>query len=621
MSYPDDHSIFSNRPQVTLLLIRALLRKLRFLLERRDLVQFGWLLVAIMVMALSELIGIASVLPFMKIVAEPNLISENAWLSWLHAIGGFESDRSLLIFLGVTVLALFSLSRMIAAFTTWYTHRCGWSMAHSICMRLLRTYSQLPYEFFLTHNTAGLMKKVAADVHNLISGVLMAGMEMISHGMVTVVIMALLVVVEPGMALTAIVLFAGTYTVIHWLRHKYATRLGRERLEADGRRYKTFLEALTGMKAMQSDGAETFFIERFREASQRVTNVHPRFQLVTIIPRYLIEILAFGGILAYMLFLLATDQNFIAAVPTLGLFSMAAYRLLPALNKVFTAAAQINHNLPVVDEIYSDVSRVPLCRGRTEIAPLGRLPFRDRIALDKACFRYDTGAAPVLRDIDIAIRKGSNFALVGPTGSGKTTLVDVLLGLLLPQSGTLSVDGMPISAENVARWRAAVGYVPQEVFLFDDTLAQNIAFGVPTDEIDTARVRRASRLAEIDDFISQDLPQGYETEVGERGVRLSGGQRQRIGLARALYRCPDVLLLDEATSALDGITEEAVISGIERELPDITLVMIAYRLSTVRLCETIYLLNNGRVTQAGSYDELISSSHLFREMVESSTRR
>jgi ATP-binding cassette subfamily C protein len=304
----------------------------------------------------------------------------------------------------------------------------------------------------------------------------------------------------------------------------------------------------------------------------------------------------------------------------LSLFALAGYRLLPALSKASNGAAQLSHHLPVIDAVYSDM-RDDLQPEQTHNGSDGdELEFLRHIQLNGVGFRYKTTNADVISGIDLTVPKGAKVALTGSTGSGKSTLIDIMVGLLLPVEGTFSVDGTPITLNNVERWRRKVAYVPQEEFLYDDTIANNIAFGVPPQQIDMGRIRDSARIAQIDEFISSELPDGYDTRVGERGVRLSGGQRQRIGLARAFYRQPEVLLLDEATSGLDGITEEAIMSTLRDELPTLTVIIIAHRLSAVKFCQRIYVLDGGRIIAAGNYYDLLASNENFKQMVELTSR-
>jgi ABC-type multidrug transport system fused ATPase/permease subunit len=591
------------------------LGKLRELLERRDILQFGLVFAAILFTALFEVVGIAAILPFMRLVAQPETLHTNEWLSRIYTAAGFTSERTMLIWMGVAVIVLVSISRLSAAFTVWLTNRSVWSMAHRLSVRLLERYLQLPYEFFLTHNSAELLKKLVADVNNLVTGVLLAGSTFIAQLVVALSIFSLLLIVQPRLALVAFGLFGGAYLLLHLVRHTLLTRLGRERIAADNVRFRTFSEALTGIKAIRTEGAGNYFLDRFEAASKRFTGVQPKIQLVSLIPRYIIEILAFGGILAIVLYLLVTGGEIVSAIPMLSLFALAAYRMLPALHEAFLAGAQVSQNLPAIDEVYEDMAGEAVIETILEPEP-ARMDMRDRISLRSVSFQYSAGQLPVVSDIDIEIPRRSRVAFVGSTGAGKSTLVDIVVGLLMPQKGDLCVDDVPINSDNVASWLRLVAYVPQEVFLYDATVTENIAFGLEPEEIDGQRVREAARIAQLDSFIAEEMPSGYDTLIGERGVRLSGGQRQRLGLARAIYRRPEVLILDEATSALDGITEEALLSSLHNHFPDLTVIMIAHRLSTVKLCHAIHLIEQGRIVDSGTYAELLASNRTFQRMVQ-----
>lgn len=592
------------------------LAKLQRLLTRQDSLQFALLLVAIVVSAIVEVVGIAAVLPFMQLVAQPDRLQGNEFLSWLFETVGFSSQRAMLTWMGVFVMVLFVLSRILSAFTFWLIHKSIWSTAHRITTRLLHAYLRQPYGLLLVRNSAEMLRKAVVDVNGLVTGILLAGSQFIAQIVLASGIFALLFVVRPKLALAALAIFGGTYVVLHLSRAAYVTRLGRERLRADRQRFTSFSEALTGMKVIRTEGVAPFFLNRFEKASYRYSQIHPRFQVVAIVPRYIVEVLAFGGVLVIVIVMLATQRELLDTIPTLSVFALAGYRLLPALQKAFMGAAQLSHNLPVIEQVYEDMQQVAESEPPVTARDGGSISFSDEIELRGVGYRYTSADLPVINDVDLKIAKNARIALVGATGSGKSTLMDLIVGLLLPRGGQLLVDGVPLTLANIAAWRRRTAYVPQDVFLYDDTVARNIAFGIEDDQVDFDRVRDAAEIAQADGFITTELPDAYDTVVGERGVRLSGGQRQRIGLARAFYRRPDVLLLDEATSALDGITEARVMSALYDRLPDVTVVMVAHRLSTVRLCDRIYLLADGRIADEGSHEELLASSETFRQMVE-----
>ena len=504
--------------------MQATLRKFRLLFEKKDLRWFGVLFAAILGMAILEVVGIASILPFMHLVANPDLIHRNEWLNWIYTTMNFSSQRSMLLWTGGVVLALFAVSRLFSAFTTWLIHKCIWSIAHRLCMRLVINYAKLPYDFFLLHNSSELLKKVIIDVNNFVSGVLSAGCYFVAYTTLSLVIFLLLVIVEPTLALSAFAIFGGSYLLIYLAHHRYLKRLGEKRLDLIYVRLRAFSDTITGVKTIRSEGVGPFFIKRFEAASAAFSDIHPKYQFILTVPRFTIELLAFGAILMTVLLMLSSGKDFSETIPVLSLFALASYRLLPALTKAFNGAAQLSHYLPVINDVYSDLKNDIQPELISSSSHDGEgIAFSQQIQLSGVSFRYENTNTDVISDIDITILKHAKIAFIGSTGSGKSTLIDVMVGLLFPAAGSLSVDGVPITLENVVKWRRKIAYVPQDVFFYDDTITNNIAFGIPSHQIDMDQIHNAARLAQIDGFISEQLPDGYNTVIGERGVRLSGG--------------------------------------------------------------------------------------------------
>lgn len=581
--------------------------KFRELLERADITRLCVLLAIIVSMALLEVVGIASILPFLHLAANPDALQQHQWLRRIFDFIGFATHREMLVACGWSVIGFLTFSNILAVASIWQRQCLAWSMSHSVSMKLVRAYASLPYDFFLKRNSADLIKKIIADVNGLVIGVLLAGSQFLSQVVVSLAIFVLLLVVQPSVAFVAISFFAGMYLIIYYSRRKTLTQLGRDRLDADYIRFKTFVELITGIKAVKTDGAEDHFIHRFEKASQRYSEIHPKVDFISSVPRYIVETIALAGVVGIVLYLATSDGNVIDALPTLTLFVLAGYRLMPALNGAYTSIARVLSSYPAIESIYDDVHA-----SRVKPHTRSPLPFVNAIQLQQVSFRYDPSEPPVVDGVTLSVSKGEKIAFVGPTGSGKTTLVDLLMGLLSPQSGRMLVDKTEVNEDSQSRWQALIGYVPQEVFLYDATIAKNIAFA--SENVDMHRVREVCKIAQMETFIEGELVEGYDTEIGERGVRLSGGQRQRLGIARALYRQPDVLILDEATSALDNLTEEKVVQSIHQFLPNVTMIMIAHRLSTVRNCDRLYLVDRGKMVAHGDFDELLESSKLFREL-------
>lgn len=587
-------------------------------MTRKERFRLGILFIAIVIMALLQVVGIASILPFMQLVAEPEVIAENSLLQWGYQQFEFESIRSMLIASGIVVFILLAVGNAFSAFTTWLQFKYAWEIAHNISTRLLRNYMSRPYDFFLKHNTSDLLNKTLVEVSYFTTGVLIPSIELAARSLIVLVIFGLLIWADPKLALIASGVLGIAYLLIYVSTRRYLSRLGEERIEANEGLFRSLTEALTGIKTVRVYDAEALFYRRFKNASSRRIKIHPRVKVIATTPRFLVEVLAFGGILGITLYLLITGGDLASVLPLLSLYALAGYRLLPALQNAFKSATSIKHSLPTADKISDDLAldSLPHLSGKVSTNESPMAAFSQHITFEDLSFKYEDTDQVTIDRLNVRIEKGTTVAFVGATGSGKTTLVNLIVGLFQAQGGALKIDDVELNESNSRSWNRQIGYVPQDVFLFDDTIARNIAIGINDSEINIERIEAASRMANIHDFISEELPNGYQNIVGDRGVRLSGGQRQRLGLARALYRNPELLILDEATSALDNITENAVIESLKETTKSLTVIIIAHRLSTVKHADCIYLLKDGQIIAEGPYKTLLDTSELFREMVQ-----
>lgn len=575
--------------------------------------KFCWLLIAILIMGFLEVVGIASILPFMQLISEPDAIQKSSLLRWGYDYFAFDSQRSMLIATGVGVIALITITNLFSVFTVWLQYKYSWAVAHNLATRLLSAYLQKPYSYFLNKNTSELRAYLISEVGSLTSGVLIPIIEMVSRSVVSFVIFGLLLWVDPKVALTMAGVLGGAYLLIYLSQQGLLKSLGKHRIEKNLLRYKTLAELLTGIKTVKVSGTQDFFYRRYEEASQDFCNIQPKVSIIMAAPKYFLEIFAFGGILAVTLYLYTTGGNLQAALPRLSLYAVAGYRLLPALQRAFVSASRLKHNLPVLHKLHPDL--YASLHDNIDKQVTKDLAFDEKFSLQNVEFHYENMPQLVIKGLDVTIKKGQIAAFVGSTGAGKTTLIDLIVGLLSPTNGRILVDNKELNKSTQRAWQKQIAYVPQEVFLFDDTVARNIVIGKSDEKIDMKRLIEVTKMADIYNFITQELPDGFDAQIGERGVRLSGGQRQRLGLARALYRNPSFLVLDEATSALDSITEKSIIDSL-KTLPDnMTIIIIAHRLSTVRHADCIYLMENGEIMDQGSYHRLQESSHTFREMV------
>ena len=457
-------------------------------------------------------------------------------------------------------------------------------------------------------------KTILSEVTLVVNGPITAAMRLLANGVMLALLVVFLFAMEPLAALGGVVIFGGTYGLIFLATRVKLTRMGKGRVEANKAQFQIIHEAMAGIKNVKIRGLERSYLERFRIPSHANARQQAGLALISELPRQLLEVIAFGGMVLFVLWLLARNDGVIGdIVPILGVYAFAAARMFPTIQQLFSAISEIRFGKPALDQLHRE-----LLQGTGARLPEGQakpIPLRETLELDRVTFAFPNAERAALRELSLVIKANTTVGIVGSTGAGKTTCVDLILGLLSPQSGALRVDGTVIDEDNVRGWQKSVGYVPQEIFLIDDTVAANIAFGVPRDEIDIEAVRAAARVAELDEFV-MTLPQGYATEVGERGARLSGGQRQRIGIARALYSNPDILVFDEATSALDNLTERAIMAAIGALGHSKTIVVIAHRLSTVRHCDMVYLLRDGRVEAADHYEGLVAKNDHFRALHE-----
>jgi len=583
------------------------------LLTPRERKRGALVLVMAVVMALLETAGVASVAPFLSVLGNPGIVETNPILSRLYDGFGFQSTNTFLMVLGAASFSLVVLAAGFRTLTIYAMNRFIQMRGHSLSERLLETYLRQPYVFFLNRHSSDLAKGILSEVNQLVGNVLKPGLDVIAYGIVVLAMIALLVVTDPVLALVVGVGVGGLYGFIFYVVRGFLDRIGRDRVVANRERFTAAGEALGGIKDIKLLGREQAYLSRFRPSSIRFARHQATNVTVSEVPKSLIEAVAIGGVLALAIGLMATRSGLEETLPILGLYAFAGYRLLPAAQRVYAGMAQLRFGAGAVDSIYEDL------RHRTSLAEISRppaepLPPQREIGLRDVSFNYPNAPDRALKGVNTCIPVGTSVGLAGTTGAGKTTLVDIILGLLSPTEGVLAVDGVPIGAENLRAWQSTLGYVPQDIFLSDATVAENIALGVPAGKIDRTVVEECGRMAQIHDFVITELPHGYGTEVGERGVRLSGGQRQRVGIARALYHNPSVLVFDEATSALDSVTERAVMEAVGNLSPQKTLIIIAHRLSTVRECDKIVLLEHGEVEAEDTFAELTERNERFREM-------
>jgi len=593
------------------------IKKIIGLLTPRERKRGLWVLAMLVIMALMETAGIASLMPFLAVLGDQSVVDRNQYLAFVYAHFNFQSVDAFLIALASAAFVTIVVSALFRIWAQYVVNRFVNMRRHSIGQRLLENYLRQPYEYFVNHQSGDLAKNILSEVDVLVLNVFKPGFDAIAYGVVAIAIVGLLLFLDPMMATVVGTTLGVFYALTYYAVKGLLGRIGEDRLAANHERFKAAGEAIGGIKEIKLLGCEYAYLSRFRPSSIRFARHQATNATMGQVPKYLVEAVGVGGVLALALVLLASNEGIGGVLPILGVYVFAGYRLLPAAQRIFSGISNIRFGASTVESAYSDL------HNRNNLAEI-RLPaqqqfqLQDKIELTNLTFTYANSHSPTLHNLSLQIPVGSSIGLVGGTGAGKTTLVDLLLGLLIPSEGGLYVDGVRITPDNIRSWQSTLGYVPQNIFLMDASIAENIAMGLPADQIDYDAVERCGRIAQLDDFVMNDLPERYATSVGERGVRLSGGQKQRIGIARALYRNPSVLVFDEATSALDNATERAVMDAVRLLHGQKTVIMIAHRLSTVESCDKVVLLDRGEIKAEGTFAELAASDESFRNLASMS---
>ena len=585
------------------------LRRFASLLSSDAWREMRWLCVLAAFAGLLETGGVASVLPFLAVLAQPELAASDPRIVTLTGALGAGDASVALALLGGIALAALVITNAFSALTTLRLVRFANRHGDALAVRLLALYLRQPYAFILHRHTAELQKNVLNEAYRVTVGLLTPVVHMVAKSFVVLFLLILLFVVDAALASIVGVVLGALYFAVFRAVRSLLNAAGRESVQAGTLRARHAQEALAGFKEIKLHAREREFVARFAQSSLRWADAQAKAQALSALPRYAVEIIAFGFVFAVAISLLATEGAAAKILPVLGLYAFAGYRLMPALEHVFAGWAALRYGSATLDELMRDLALEPAG------APPGGAPldFRSDVSLDEVGFRHAGGADWAVRGISLRVERGSSVALVGPTGCGKTTVVDLLMGLLVPQEGAVRVDGAALADRSLESWQRRIGHVPQNIFLCDASIAHNIAFGLDEARIDMARVEKAARLASLHGFVSE-LPQRYATIVGERGIRISGGERQRIGIARALYDDPELLVLDEATSALDNATERAVLEALQSLAGKVTTVLVAHRLSTVRHCDLICVMDGGRIVERGRYEALKTSGAHFQAL-------
>ena len=590
--------------------MRNLLIRLWYHLSRRRRRQFALLAALMLISAFAEVVSLGTVLPFLGILIAPDRVFRYRVTAHLLRVLGIASAQQLVLPLTIAFVVAAVVSGVIRTLLMWGITRLSHGSGAELSAEVYRRTLYQPYHVHVARNSSEVLSSITVKVLEAVNVIYMSLLFISSMLSVALVTLAL-IAVDPLAAAVAIVGFGGAYGLVMWLQRRRLQRNSRRIAAEQIQVVKAIQEGLGGIRDVLLDGTQSVYCNIYGRADLPLRRAQGNNIFATQSPRYLMETVGMVLIAGLAYGLSRQPGGVATALPVLGTLALGAQRLLPTLQQSYSSWAGIVGSHASLSDVLAMLDQ-PLPAGALLPAP-PPMPLHDSARFTAVRFRYSNGGPWVLNGLELTIRKGSRVGIVGTTGSGKSTTLDLLMGLLTPTEGEVVIDGKPVTGENVRAWQRTIAHVPQSIFLADTSLAQNIAFGVPPEAIDLGRVREAARQAQIAAF-AEACSEGYDTLIGERGVRLSGGQRQRIGIARALYKQASVLVFDEATSALDNATERSVMDAIEGLHRDLTIVLIAHRLTTVRRCDTIMELEGGRVVAQGTYEELLQSSASFRRM-------
>lgn len=601
-------------PSISIQHIPTLLVRLWHHLSRRRQRQFGLLLGLMLISAFAEIVSLGAVLPFLGVLIAPERIYHHPIVADAAQAWGITSADQLVLPLTVTFAAVALIAGAIRILLLWVSTRLAFASGADLSIEVYSRTLYQPYRVHVGRNSSDVVSGIINKVNGVVFWVLVPVLTLFSSIVLLVAITLTLIAINPAVALVSTVGFGASYGLITWISRQRLKRNSQLIAHEQSQVIKALQEGLGGIRDVLLDGTQSVYCDAYRQADQPLRRAYGSNIFIGGSPRFAMEALGMALIAALAYSLSRQTGGLAVALPVLGALALGAQRLLPALQQSYSAWASIvGSHASLADTI--ELLDQPLPDELLQPAPApAPLPFHDAIRFNSVRFRYSNDGPWVLDGLNLTIPRGARVGFVGTTGSGKSTMIDLLMGLLIPSEGELLVDDQPISGTRLRAWQRTIAHVPQSIYLADATLAENVAFGVPRDDIDLKRVRQAVRQAQILDFI-ESRSEGYNAFVGERGIRLSGGQRQRIGIARALYKHASVLVFDEATSALDNPTEHAVMDAIEGLNRDLTILLIAHRLTTVRRCDMIVELENGRVVAQGTYDQLLESSPSFRGMV------
>lgn len=573
--------------------IKNFIKQMQYIFERRQKLQLLFVLFIVIFTTFVELLGVTAILPLIEVMMNENSINETPYLNMLYRLGGFGNSTNFLIFLSVVLIVIYWIKNFLVAVSYNLQYKFTFSNQKRMAYKLLECYLSQPYFFHLSHSSAELIRSINTDIVMMFQGIL-ALLQFFAEILVCLVLGSFLFYTDPQ--ITIIIVIALLLFVVLFTKKikSYLSYIGEEDRKFSMGIVKWLQQSFGGLKETKIMHREKFFLGKFEEQYSQWADLEKIYRNLQMIPKPIMETLSITALMIAIILKLLSGTQMSSFMTTISVFAIAAFRLLPSFNRITGYVSVIIFNFPAFEAVYQDLKRVDELLGTSYLTTQddeGALPLREKIQIRNLSYKYPEGEDYVLRDVNISIPKNKSIALVGPSGAGKTTLADLILGVLEPTKGNILIDEAD-AFTHLTAWQKNVGYIPQTIYLMDDTIRNNIIYGA--EAADEERLMKAVEEAQLKEFI-ESLSEGLDTEVGERGIRLSGGQRQRIGIARALYSNPEVLVLDEATSALDNETEKAVMDAIDSLSGSKTLIIIAHRLTTVENCDIKYEVKNGGV--------------------------
>ena len=562
--------------------------------------------------AFLEFTGIALVLPFIRLIGGE--LDMNQLPSFLSKTLNEIDESQLMINAGILIFCLIVISTILKIYLSWREQKFVWEISHSLGIQQLKNILTKPYSFFIEKNSSEIITTLIVETSTTVRGVLLPYAQIISNSIVALLFLSMITLLHPkiSMILIGTGFIVGLIMVL-FLKKKLQI-IGNERLQLERSRFLQLKESIIGIKTVKTSQKERFFLHKFEDVSHKYSQIKPFVNTLNAVPKNALDIILFGGVILVLTVLMHRGAEVTTILPSLTFYVLVGFKLLPTFQNIINAIITIRFSWPSFEAVFNSVendSQISLDQKLVDLS------FNNQLELSNCSFAHNSDQS-ILDDISLNIVKGQKIGIVGYSGSGKTTLVEIISGLLIPDSGRILLDQIEINQANVSGLMKLIAFIPQDVFFFDDTILKNITLEEDVENIDMSKLSTLLNLLNLDTLI-EELPSGLETRVGEHGIKISGGQKQRIGFARALYKNPQILVLDESTSALDYVTESELLDKLRRNFPELTIIKVAHRLKSVEDCHVIYFIDKGKIIAHGTFAEVIQNNTLFKEMVKAGT--